>query len=137
MWIGCAGAMCGSLIFAGALFQHHVTGEVVVLALFLCAVPHAIGLGPLPWLMMSELYPNRVRAKAVSITTTVVWVVGFTAPFALPWLESISERLSHTIAGVFWTYSIVCLLALFWGWKWLPDTRGRTLEDIGASWQTK
>lgn len=129
--------MCLCLIVAGALFQFHATGNLVVLAIFLCSVPHAVSLGPLPWLMMSELYPNRIRAKAVSITTTVLWIAGFTAPLVFPVMEAISQRLLHTVAGVFWVYAIINVFSLLWGWKRLPETRGRTLEEIAGSWKSK
>jgi SP family arabinose:H+ symporter-like MFS transporter len=137
LWIGGSVAMCLCLIVAGALFQFHATGNLVVLAIFLCSVPHAISLGPLPWLMMSELYPTRIRAKAVSITTTVLWVAGFTAPLVFPLMESASEWLLHTVAGVFWVYAVINVFSLLWGWKRLPETRGRTLEEIAGSWKTK
>ena len=134
LWIGCSVAMCVSLIVAGILFQSRVTGELLVFAIFLCLVPYAMGLGPLPWLMMSELYPNKIRAKAVSITTTMLWITGFTAPLAFPPMEAESERILHSVAGVFWVYSVICLLAFVWGARCLPETRGRTLEDIADSW---
>lgn len=137
LWIGGSAAMCLCLIVAGTLFQLHATGGAIVLALFLCSVPHAVGLGPLPWLMMSELYPNRVRAKAVSITTTMVWLAGFSAPLVFPVMESASVRLLHTVAGVFWVYSIINVFSFLWGWKCLPETRGRTLEEIASSWKSR
>jgi SP family arabinose:H+ symporter-like MFS transporter len=127
--------MCVCQLIAGVLFQLHATGEFVVFAIFLCLLPHALGLGPLPWLMMSEFYPTRIRAKAVSITTTVLWISGFTAPFALPLMEAESMRMLRTIAGVFWAYAAINVLALIWGWKCLPETRGRTLEEIASSWK--
>jgi SP family arabinose:H+ symporter-like MFS transporter len=122
------------LILAGVVFHFNITGPVVVLVIFLCAAPHAIGLGPLPWLMMSEIYPTRIRARAVSISTTFLWLAGFTGPFAFPSLEAISERWIGSNAGLFWFYAVVCLLSFFWGWRFLPETKGRTLEEIGESW---
>lgn len=136
LWIGGSAAMCLCMIVAGTLFQLHATGGVIVLAIFLCSVPHAVSLGPLPWLMMSELYPTRIRAQAVSITTTVLWLAGFTAPLVFPVMESTSERLLHTVAGVFWVYCIINLCSLLWGWRYLPETRGRTLEEIAGSWSS-
>ena len=135
LWLGCSAAMFVCLIVAGVIFQLHLTGSIVVLAIFLCAAPHAIGLGPLPWLMMSEIYPNRVRARALSLCTTMLWVAGFTAPFVFPVMEAASKRILHSAAGVFWFYSIVCIFSLIWGYKFLPETRGRTLENVADSWR--
>jgi MFS transporter, SP family, arabinose:H+ symporter len=137
LWIGCSAAMCVCLILAGIVFHLHLTGSIVVAAIFLCAAPHAIGLGPLPWLMMSEIYPTRIRAKAVSLCTTVLWIAGFSAPFAFPLMESLSLRAVHSVAGVFWFYSLVCVFSLVWGYKFLPETRGRTLENVADSWKVR
>ena len=121
LWTACSLAMCLCLSMSGALFQCHLTGEVIVFAVFLCLVPHASGLGPLPWLMMSELYPTRLRAKAVGITTTVIWVASFAAPFTFPLrMELQSQKILHSIAGVFWAYASISLFAFIRGWRFLP-----------------
>ena len=137
MWIAGSVAMIFCLVAAGFVFQYRIEGPIAVAVIFACAAPHAIALGPLPWLMMSELYPTRIRARAVSITTTFLWIAGFTAPFAFPVIEATSKRILGTGAGVFWVYSIVCVLSFLWGLKFLPETKGRSLEEIASSWQPK
>jgi hypothetical protein len=82
-----------------------------------------------------ELYPTRIRARAVSITTTFLWIAGFTGPFAFPIIEATSKKILGTSAGVFWSYAVVCVFSFFWTLKFPPETKGRTLEEIGASWQ--
>jgi len=64
---------------AGAVFHYELHGWPVLLVILLCALPHGLALGPLPWLMMSEIFPTRVRAKAVALTTTCLWLVIYTA----------------------------------------------------------
>lgn len=136
LWIVCSAAMCVFLTLTGIVFQFNVTGGLVVLVIFLCAAPHAIGLGPLPWLMMSEIYPTRVRAKAVSLSTTFLWLAAFSGTYALPLLQAASEKILHTISGVFWLYAAICLFSFAWGWKYLPETKGRSLENIADSWKS-
>jgi SP family arabinose:H+ symporter-like MFS transporter len=135
MWLGGSVAMFFCLVAAGFVFQSHVQGPIAVAVIFACGAPHAIALGPLPWLMMSELYPTRIRARAVSITTTFLWIAGFTAPFAFPIIEVVSRRVLGTGAGVFWGYSVVCIMSFLWGFKYLPETKGRSLEEIADSWK--
>jgi MFS family permease len=84
--------------------------------------------------MMSELYPTRIRARAVSISTTFLWVAGFTGPFAFPIIEAASRKVMGTIAGAFWFYAVVCVVSFLWGLKLLPETKGRSLEEIARSW---
>jgi SP family arabinose:H+ symporter-like MFS transporter len=137
IWLVTSVAMFFCLVAAGFLFQSHIKGPIAVGVIFLCAAPHAVGLGPLPWLMMSELYPTRIRARAVSITTTFLWIAGFTAPFAFPIIEAASKRALGTAAGVFWFYSVVCVLSFLWAFKFLPETKGRSLEEIADSWRLR
>jgi len=135
LWLGTSVAMFACLVAAGWLFHHNVKGPLAVVAIFACSAPHAMGLGPIPWLMMSELYPTRIRARAVSITTTVLWIAGFTGPFAFPLIESVSQRMFGNDAGLFWFYALVCMFSFFWGLKCLPETKGRSLEEIADSWK--
>ena len=134
LWLVTSAAMIFCLGAAGLVFQLKMTGAILVVVIFMCEAPHAIGLGPLPWLMMSELYPTRIRARAVSISTTFLWIAGFTGPFAFPTIEAASRKLVGSIAGVFWFYAVICVASFFWGLKMLPETKGRTLEEIARSW---
>ncbi len=134
LWLAASGSMCFALILAGLIFQLNISGPAVILVLFLCMAPHAVGLGPLPWLMMSEIFPTRIRARAVAVATTFLWVAGFSGPFAFPILESFSEKTIGSNAGVFWLYAAICIFAFFWGLRFLPETRGRSLEEIAGSW---
>ena len=63
-------------------------------------IPHSLALGPLPWLMMSEIFPTRIRARAVAITTTFIWFVGFMASALFPVLAKLSNKTIGSIAGV-------------------------------------
>jgi MFS family permease len=134
LWIITSAAMFFCLVLSGFVFHFHVTGRAVVAVIFLILTPHSVGLGPLPWLMMSELYPTRIRARAVSISTTFLWIAGFTGPFAFPMIQDVSTKALGSAAGVFWFYAAICLVSFFWALKYLPETKGRTLEEIGRSW---
>ena len=73
LWIVSSLVMIGANGLLGPVFHCNVTGILVLVAVFLCAIPHSFALGPLPWLMMSEIFPTRIRARAVAITTTFIW----------------------------------------------------------------
>ncbi len=134
LWIGASALMIVANIWTGCMFHWNMTGIMVLLAIFFLAIPHSFGLGPLPWLMMSELYPTRIRARAVSITTTVLWVTAFFPVMLFPILQKWSERTVGSVAGVFWIYAGICVLSLIFGWLLLPETKGRSLEAIAQSW---
>jgi len=135
LWLFSSALMIAANFLLGLLFFRGTTGPLVLVAVCLCAIPHSLALGPLPWLMMSEIFPTRIRARAVSMTTTFLWGVGFLAAFLFPLLAEFSERVIGSIAGVFWLSGAVCVLAFVFGLTLLPETKGRTLEEIGDSWE--
>jgi MFS transporter, SP family, arabinose:H+ symporter len=135
LWMFASLLMAGITCLAGLVFQYHITGPAVLLVLMLCTVPHGLALGGIPWLMMSELFPTRIRAKAVAITTTLLWIAIFSGGFLFPSLAKLSQDLIGTVGGVFWIFTGTCLLAFLFGWRMMPETRGRTLEQIAQSWK--
>jgi MFS transporter, SP family, arabinose:H+ symporter len=135
LWLVSSLVMIGANVLLGLVFFFNVTGPLVLVCVSLCAIPHSFALGPLPWLMMSEIFPTRIRARAVAITTTFIWLVAFLAAYLFPVLAGVSQRLIGSIAGVFWLSGAVCILAFIFGLILLPETKGRTLEEIGDSWK--
>lgn len=135
LWLITSAFMMVCLIGMGLMFHFGARGPVVVLMVLLIIAPHAIGLGCLPWLMMSEIYPTRIRARAVSVSTTFLWIAGFIGPLAFPKIVEISQHTIGSPAGVFWLYAAVCVASLVFGLRLLPETKGRNLEEIAASWE--
>jgi len=134
LWLVSSFIMIGANGLLGVVFHCNLTGPIVLIAVFLCAIPHSFALGPLPWLMMSEIFPTRIRARAVAITTTFIWLVGFLATYLFPILSGLSQRWIGSIGGVFWLSGVVCVFALIFGVTLLPETKGKTLEEIAAAW---
>jgi SP family arabinose:H+ symporter-like MFS transporter len=137
LWITTSAAMCVAMTVGGLAFHLGLKGPWMIVVILFMATPHSIGLGPLPWLMMSELYPTRIRARAVSVSTSFIWLVGFLGPFVFPRVGEISQATIGSPAAIFWIYAFMCVLALLFGIKLLPETKGRTLEEIAASWHRK
>jgi len=131
LWIGASFFMALVTFITGLVFHFQIHGLVVLLVIILCTLPHGLALGPLPWLMMSEIFPTRIRAKAVAVTTTFLWVTIYASAQLFPILTGWSHRCLGSIAGVFWLFTVVCICAAIFGFKMMPETRGRTLEDIG------
>jgi SP family sugar porter-like MFS transporter len=123
------------MALTGAVFHFHLGGWPVLVVILLCTVPHGLALGPLPWLMMSEIFPIRLRGRAVSLTTAFLWLTIYAGAQLFPLMTDYSEKKLGSAGGAFWLFSGVCLLSLLFGWRMLPETRGRTLEEIAASWR--
>ncbi len=137
LWIVTSAAMIFSLTLTGIGFQFGVSGGFVLFLIFMCAWPHCIGLGPLPWLMMSEIQPTRIRAKAVAISTTFLWITAFIGPMLFPFIKTWSEELFGSMIGLFLLFAVISVGALIFGLRMLPETKGKTLEEIAEGWLSK
>jgi sugar porter (SP) family MFS transporter len=102
---------------------------LVLGCMLLCVAAFAVGLGPAVWVLMSELFPTRVRGRAMSVANTALWVASFvlTATFL-----SLAHAL--TITGAFSIYSAMCVLTFFLVWRFTPETKGKSLEEIERLW---
>ena len=135
IWLVTSLGMIFGVTLLGAVFHFNLTGFVVVGAVLMCAWPHVVGLGPLPWVMMSEVMPTRVRARAVSIATMCLWIANYSGVHAFPVLLELSEERFGSPAPVFWIFTLTCALAFVFGWKFVPETKGKSLEKIARDWR--
>jgi SP family galactose:H+ symporter-like MFS transporter len=90
----------------------------------------AISLAPLGWLLISEVFPLSVRGVGMSIGSLSHW--GFNAIISFTFLTLVN---SIGIASTFWFYTLVCVVGLIWGYYYIPETRGKSLEDIEKHWR--
>lgn len=90
----------------------------------------AISLAPLGWLLISEVFPLEVRSVGMSIGSLAHW--GFNAIISFTFLSLVN---SIGIATTFWFYAAVCIGGLIWGWYYIPETKGKTLEQIEKHWR--
>jgi SP family sugar porter-like MFS transporter len=109
----------------GLLYRMHLQGKpmlVLVLAAIAC---YAMSLAPATWVVISEIFPNRIRSSAMSISVTALWAACFLLTYTFPLLNAVLGA-----AGTFWTYAAVCFAGGVFLYARLPETRGRTLEEI-------
>jgi len=126
--------MAIGMAIVGALFHWHKTGMYVVLTMFLVVGAYLVSLAPLAWLIMSEIFPNRLRGKAMAVASVCVWVASFLTANYFPKMVDWFKTLFGTPAMAFWIYAIVSAGAFLFSLFVVPETKGRTLEEIGASW---
>ena len=89
----------------------------------------SVGLGPGVWVVISELFPTRIRGRAMSIATVSLWLACILV--AATYL-SLVEAVGST--GAFWLYAATSVVNFFFIWRVMPETRGRSLEEIERSW---
>jgi sugar porter (SP) family MFS transporter len=138
LWLFASVFMAVAMAGTGLAFHLKVQNPSVLLFVFgMCAVPHGLALGPLPWLMMSEVFPTRVRAKAVALTTTFLWAIACLQGQWIPSLITFSTKTIGSAAGLFWIFTLICIVSTIFGLKMLPETKGRTLEHIAEGWKKR
>lgn len=91
---------------------------------------YAFSLGPLGWLLISEIFPMKVRGAGMSIGSMTNWFVNGVVAFTFLKLVN-----ALTPAGAFWVYACVGILGLIWGYFYIPETKGITLESIEDHWR--
>ncbi|RNL51815.1 sugar porter family MFS transporter [Pedobacter jejuensis] len=131
LYIGIGGAVF-SLVIIGLLFQFGVISGPWILIFILAFIAcFAFSFGPVCWVVIGEIFPNGIRGKAMSLATLTLWIgnffVGQLTPLMLEGLGS---------AWTFWIFAICCSPALYLTWKLIPETKGRSLEEIDAHWQS-
>ena len=114
----------------GAFYYVHSRG-VHMLVLVIAAIGcYAMSLAPVTWVVISEIFPNRIRGWAVSVAVTALWVASFILTYTFPLMN---RRLGA--AKTFWIYAGVCVVGFIFIKAHLPETKGKTLEEIEHSWQ--
>lgn len=86
---------------------------------------YAMSLAPITWVVISEIFPNRIRGAAMSIAVSALWIACFVLTYTFPFLNR-----SLGAAGTFWIYSAICLIGFIFIKARLPETKGKTLEKI-------
>jgi sugar porter (SP) family MFS transporter len=124
MLAGCAGIALSHLLlgFAFAIGLKGLPVLIVTLATIAC---YAMSLAPVTWVLIAEIFPNRVRGAAVSIAVSALWIACFLVTFTFPVLNRVLGS-----AGTFWLYSAICGAGFVFVWLRVPETKGKTLEEI-------
>jgi SP family arabinose:H+ symporter-like MFS transporter len=89
----------------------------------------AVSISAIVWVLLSEMYPTRVRGVAMSIASFALWVANFVIVLLTPWFFEIISP-----AGLFILFAVMCLPYMYIMWKLVPETAGMSLEDIERYW---
>ena len=131
LFFGTVGAIC-SLTGVGLLFRSGLTGGLMVVTLLCLFVAcFAFSMGPIKWVVMSEIFPTKIRGRAMAIATLAVWTTDIVYNQLFPLLRN---RLG--VSGIFFLFALLLLPQLLFIWKVMPETKGRTLEEIERSWRS-
>jgi SP family arabinose:H+ symporter-like MFS transporter len=124
------GGMGVSLLLLGAAFKFPLLPASALLFIILLYIAFfASAMGPLVWVVMAEIFPIKVRGSAMGLATLVLWFADFIVTLTFP---IISDKFHPSTA--FWIYAVMCAADLIFMWFYLPETKGKSLEEIERQW---
>jgi len=136
MIIGGVG-MAISMIALGFAFYFGKVGLVALIFMLTYTAAFAMSWGPVTWVLLSEIFPNSIRS-AMSIAVAAQWIANLVISWTFPMLNdnlALTAKFNHGFA--YWIYGVMGILSAIFIWKLVPETKGKTLEEIEKLWQKK
>ncbi|GIZ08788.1 D-xylose transporter XylE [Flavobacterium sp. UMI-01] len=129
--VGMAVAMfaIGTAFFVGSLGMFALICMLVYVAAF------AMSWGPVAWVLLSEIFPNDIRGKALAVAVAAQWISNYLVSWTFPMMDKNSYLLAQFNHGfAYWIYGVMGVLAALFIWKYVPETKGKTLEEMNSLW---
>jgi len=120
-----AGGLAGIYAFMGAAYYFNISGFLLLLLVVMAIAAYAMSLAPVTWVVLSEIFPNRIRGAAMAVATVSLWLASFLLTYTFPFLNQVLNA-----SGTFWLYGVICVLGLIFIYYKLPETKGKSLEEI-------
>lgn len=127
--------MALAMLVIGTAFYFENMGLLTLIFILIYIAGFAMSWGPVIWVVLSEIFPNSIRG-AMSIATATVWISNLIVSWSFPMLNNGNFLVSQFHHGfAYWIYAIMCLIAVFFVWRIVPETKGKTLEQIEKIWK--
>ena len=120
-----AGGLAVIYLFIGLSYYFQFSGVHVLVLVVTAIACYSCTLAPVTWVIISEIFPNRIRGAAMSIAVTMLWIACFVLTYTFPVLN---KKLGAAVT--FWIYMVICVLGFCFIKRCLPETKGKTLEEI-------
>ncbi|MFI3286019.1 MAG: sugar porter family MFS transporter [Rikenellaceae bacterium] len=122
--IGAGGLTLIYLLMGGA-YYFNLSGVALLIIVVAAIACYAMSLAPIMWVVISEIFPTAVRGVAMSIATFALWLASFILTYTFPLLNN-----ALGAAGTFWIYGLICLLGFLFVFRFVPETKNKSLEEI-------
>ncbi len=127
--IGSVGMGVSLALLGGAFAMEQAGGPWVLLCVLGYVAAFAMAMGPVVWVIMAEIFPTQIRGRAMSIATVCLWTACYGVSQTFPWML---KRWGGPLT--FWFYAVMCLVAILFVVFAVPETKGKTLEEIERGW---
>ena len=135
MIIGALG-MAASMFALGGAFFTETLGIFAIVCMLFYVASFAMSWGPVVWVLLSEIFPNKIRGRAMAVAVAAQWISNYLVSWTFPMMDKntyLVETFHHGFA--YWIYGVMGLLATILVWKFVPETKGITLEDMEGHWK--
>ncbi len=127
--------MGASMLLLGSLFYVEKAGVVALIAMLVYVAGFALSWGPVVWVLLSEIFPNSIRDKALPIAVAAQWISNFVVSWSFsvmngnPWLVNTFNN-----GFAYWFYGVMSILAALFVWRYVPETKRKSLEELEGLW---
>jgi len=129
--------MAVSMVTLGADFWLGGKGIVALIAMLVYTAGFAVSWGPVTWVLLSEIFPNQIRGKAMAVAVAAQWIANYLVSWSFPILDDNPYLVAHFKHGfAYWIYGVMSILAALFMWRFVPETKGRSLEQMEKLWDT-
>jgi MFS transporter, SP family, xylose:H+ symportor len=128
--------MAVAMVSLGTAFWLGGEGMLALVSMLVYTAGFAVSWGPVTWVLLSEIFPNQIRGKAMALAVAMQWIANYLVSWTFPILDKNPYLVEHFKHGfAYWIYGGMSLLAALFMWKFVPETKGRTLEQMQGMWQ--
>jgi sugar porter (SP) family MFS transporter len=133
---GIVGIAIGQFLM-GICFHHNTSPILILLTFFLCEAAFNATVPPVGWLIASEIFPTQLRARGMAIHGSVRFGSSLVLVQVFPYMMEFFRKHFGSETGVFWFFSVVCLVGFVFSYFLVPETKGKTLEAISAEFRRR
>jgi MFS transporter, SP family, xylose:H+ symportor len=127
--------MAVSMLALGTNFCQHGPGMIALICMLTYTAGFAVSWGPVTWVLLSEIFPNQIRGKAMAVAVAAQWIANYLVSWTFPMLDKNPFLVSHFNHGfAYWIYGVMGILAALFMWRVVPETKGRSLEQMEQLW---
>ncbi|WP_338731605.1 D-xylose transporter XylE [Mangrovimonas cancribranchiae] len=129
--------MAVSMIGLGFSLYLQSSGVVSLLFMLVYIAAFAMSWGPVTWVLLSEIFPNKIKG-VLAVAVAAQWLANLLVSWTFPMMNNNAELITLFNHGFsYWVYGVMGVLSAFFIWKFVPETKGKTLEEMEMLWQSK
>lgn len=124
-----------SMVCLGMVFYFQSTGYLALICMMVYVASFALSWGPVTWVLLSEIFPNKIRGRAMAIAVAAQWIANYFVSLTFPMMNKntmLTDAFHHGFA--YWIYGLMGFIAMFIVIKFVPETKGKTLEEMESLW---